>query len=287
MGTSMTIRQQIQDLIAESEVLQTRFSRWQGNDPTPDAAEIQRGERDYLDWYSRALKMVPEPEAVDFRDMYEGGSFVQRIRAFLAQPLTVNQFYNPEDPNPLISQYQIPFEPKSRESLVEQRRILLSALHQAPADVVSELDKLTDLFRHLPDFVAVLRQAEDPQVPAPALKNEYGLQTLVHGLLRLRYGDVRPEDAASQHAGGASRIDFALPEVGVVVETKMTRISLKDKRLGEELLVDWGRYGRHPDCRAIFALVFDPERLLKNPTGLVSDLSQDEGNPVTRVLIIH
>jgi hypothetical protein len=101
------------------------------------------------------------------------------------------------------------------------------------------------------------------------------------------FDDVRREDAVPQHAGGASRVDFMLPAAGVVVEAKMTRSGLTDRALGQELLVDWGRYPKHPDCRAILAFVFDPERRLANPTGLELDLSRAHDNPIKRVLIVH
>jgi hypothetical protein len=101
------------------------------------------------------------------------------------------------------------------------------------------------------------------------------------------YDDVRPEDYVSQFAGANSRVDFLIRGVGVIVETKMTRPSLTDKRVGEELLIDWGRYQRHPDCKGIFALVYDPSRRLSNPTALESDLSGDNGGLWTRVLVVR
>jgi hypothetical protein len=279
----MTTRLDISALLAQSENLESRFSRWQTE--TPDESEIQLGQREYHEWYERARQVIPEADGARFKDMYEGGTFVHRLSAFLANPLAINPFYNPEDTNPLLNKYTIQFEPICRESLVVQRQILTSALHHT-ADVVLVLDELTNLFGNLTNFLTVLRQAGNPKVPPPTLENEYDLQILVHAILRLKYNDVRAEDPASQHAGAACRIDFVLPTVGVMVETKMTRPSLKDKRLGEELVVDWERYRRHPNCRAIFALVYNPERLLKNPVGLASDLSQNEGTPATRVLII-
>lgn len=110
---------------------------------------------------------------------------------------------------------------------------------------------------------------------------------IVLALLRFLYRDVRPEDFTPQHSGARSRVDYLIRDSGIVVETKMTRKSMTDKTLGDELLVDWGRYPKHPDCRAIFALVYDPTRQLSNPEGLANDLSQDSREPTTRVLIVR
>ncbi|MFS2090330.1 hypothetical protein [Paenarthrobacter nicotinovorans] len=75
-------------------------------------------------------------------------------------------------------------------------------------------------------------------------------------------------------AGANSRVDFVLPEVGVIVETKMTRESMSAKKLGEELLVDLGRYPAHPNCEAIVAYVYDPDKRLQNPRGIERDLTR-------------
>ncbi|WP_147263023.1 hypothetical protein [Geodermatophilus sp. TF02-6] len=149
------------------------------------------------------------------------------------------------------------------------------------------LDELTAVLRRLPEYLDVLRRSNNPRVPAPSIEHEADLQVLLHALLRLHYDDVRPEDPVSQHAGGGSRVDFLLRETGVVIETKMTRPTLTDRKLGEELSVDWNRYPRHPDCRAILAFVYDPGRHLANPSALEHDLSQDERSPATRVVVVR
>ena len=110
---------------------------------------------------------------------------------------------------------------------------------------------------------------------------------LVRAILRLLYPDVRAEDPVSQQAGASSRVDFLIRDAGVIIETKMTRKSLTDKKVGEELLIDRGRYQRHPDCQGIFALVYDPERYLHNPAGLEHDLSQGTSDISTRVIVVR
>jgi hypothetical protein len=82
-------RQAIEALITENEEIEARFSKWQQDDDLTDA-EIQLGQRQYHDWYARAQAHVPAAEVEKFRDMYEGGRFISRIKAFLVNPLELN-----------------------------------------------------------------------------------------------------------------------------------------------------------------------------------------------------
>ncbi|MBO0803332.1 MAG: hypothetical protein J2P25_09720 [Nocardiopsaceae bacterium] len=277
-------RREIETLITENEKLEVRLSKWQQEDGTTEA-EIQAGQRQYHDWYARAQPYVPAAELDRFRDMYEGGTFIHRIKAFLTNAREKNSLYDPSTPNPFVDRWQEPFSGTCQEALVVQRQILAQALHDV-ADVSSVLDDLSMLYKRLPDFISTLRLESNPSVPAPNIENEKDLQVLVHAILRLHYPDVRPEDPVPQRAGAGSRMDFLIRDAGIIVETKMTRKSLTDRKVGEELLIDWGRYQRHPDCRAIFALVYDPGRYLRNPAGLEHDLSQDTADISSRVIVV-
>lgn len=278
-------RHEIERLITESEALEQRFAEWQQEDEL-SGAEIHEGQRQYLDWYARAQRLVPADELGKFRDMYEGGQVIQRIRGFISAPREVSVFYSPSDPNPLVGKWQNPFETTCQPALLTQRQILVQALHET-ADANTVLNELSAYFRRLPDYLLVLGSEANVNVPPPNIQQERDLQVLVHALLRLLYRDVRPEDAVSKQAGATSRVDFLIKDAGVIVETKMTRKSLTDKQVGEELLIDWGRYERHPDCRGIFGLVYDPGHYLSNAAGLEDDLSNDRADIPKRVIIIR
>ena len=114
------------------------------------------------------------------------------------------------------------------------------------------------------------------------VKDEYDVQDLLHALLRVEFDDVRSEEYTPSYAGGASRMDFLLKNERVVVEVKMARKGLTDKKIGEQLLVDIGRYAAHPNCEQLVCFVYNPDGWVKNPAGLESDLSGEEtGLPVT------
>lgn len=285
MTGSASYRAQIETLIAQSEAMEVTFERWQHESESPSREDLAAGHRAYQEWYARAVRFVPDDDLAEFKDLYEGGFFTQRIKAFLSDPLSVNPLYNADEENLFVDKWLHPFRSQFAQNHLQQRTILLRAAH-AEAAVVTVLDDLTDLLRRLPDYLAVVRSYDNPSVPCPEIGDEADLQVVVHSMLRLKFDDVRREDLVSQYAGGGSRVDFLLAETGVVIETKMMRPTLNDTKVGAELLVDWGRYPRHPDCRAIFAMIYDPARRLLNPAGLTTSLSNTHLEVPTRAIVV-
>lgn len=102
------------------------------------------------------------------------------------------------------------------------------------------------------------------------IKDEYDVQDLLQGILRLFIDDVRPEDYVPSYAGGNSRTDFYLPQYNTYIETKMTRNGLQDREVGEQLAIDIARYG--DKCQTLICFIYDKGSLLSNPYGLISDL---------------
>ncbi|MEU3333478.1 hypothetical protein [Streptomyces sp. NPDC006668] len=278
-------RAEIERLLDESYEIESILSTWQINGfVTPQ--ELREGQERYQSWYARATPLVSEVTRDQFKNMYEGGVFIQRIKSFLGNPIEINQFYDSTQADSPIPKWTYPFSTTFLNSFHEQRCILQAEIYSV-AEAAPILSELAEAFARFPSFLQVLQSSGRSNIPAPRIEREEDLQVLVGACLRLLYDDVRPEDYVPDYGGGRSRVDFLLPAVGIVVETKMTRKTLTDKKVGEELLIDWGRYTRHPDCRGIFALVYDPDRRLVNPAGLQSDLSQDQSNPATRVIVVR
>jgi len=74
------------------------------------------------------------------------------------------------------------------------------------------------------------------------INDEYDVQDLFSALLETRFEDVRREEWGPSYAGGATRVDFFLKSECVLLETKMTRDGLSDRRVGEELIIDIAHY---------------------------------------------
>jgi hypothetical protein len=256
----------VRPLLEQLDDIEATVSRWQeGAGPSKD--EILKVRDEYLTWYASAQKLVPDEKLAKFRDAYEGGLVIKRIRDFLNSPMERNVFANPDDPSNPFGLYQYSFQDCFRGSAAIQREILYESA-QVDVPIAEELERLAGLLSRVPDYLKMLVEAGAPEVV-----NETDLQRLLHPLLRILYADVRREDLVPQFAGGGSRVDFLLKEVGVILETKMTRPTLTDQKVGAELLVDWGRYRQHPNCAGIFGLIYDPARHITNPSGLQADLT--------------
>lgn len=106
------------------------------------------------------------------------------------------------------------------------------------------------------------------------VEDEYDVQDLLHTFLKLHFDDVRAEEYTPSYAGGSSRIDFIIPDHGIAIEVKKTRDTLKDKKIGDELIIDIGRYSSHPSVTSLYCLVYDPDAHIVNPRGLEADLSK-------------
>jgi hypothetical protein len=122
--------------------------------------------------------------------------------------------------------------------------------------------------------------------PTVDIQDEYDVQDVMHALLRIFFEDVRDEEWTPSYAGGAARMDFLIPEVETVLEVKKTRNGLGLKEVGEQLLIDIAKYQKHPKCKRLICLVYDPEGRISNARGLEKDLRGKHGELDVDVLVV-
>lgn len=115
--------------------------------------------------------------------------------------------------------------------------------------------------------------------------NEYDVQDLLHSLLRPWIKDIRPEEFTPSYAGSSTRMDFLLPAHQLVIETKIVRDRAHAKRIGDELIVDIEHYRRHPNCKTLWCVVYDPDNLITNSAGLKSDLDGRRASKDGEILV--
>lgn len=151
---------------------------------------------------------------------------------------------------------------------IENGIIELDGANEDDADVV--IERMLDRF---PDVVASINRRHAGR-DGFAINDEYDVQDLLRSICLAYFDDVRDEEAVPSFAGKNSRIDLFLKEEARFIEVKMTRDSLRDKKLGEELSIDIPQYKEHPGCERLFCFVYDPGRLVRNPTGLKRDLEK-------------
>lgn len=118
------------------------------------------------------------------------------------------------------------------------------------------------------------------------IKDEYDVQDLLRCLLRGHFGDVRMEEWAPSFANASARMDILLKDEKIVVEAKMTRPSLKQKEVLEQLTLDAAKYKGHPDCKTLICMIYDPEHRIENVPGAEADLAGLSTNSLKVVPII-
>lgn len=123
-----------------------------------------------------------------------------------------------------------------------------------------------------------------------SFNSEYDVQDLFHSLLRPWVADIRPEEFTPSYAGSSTRMDFLLPAHSIVIELKFVRDRSHGKKIGDELIIDIEHYTRHPDCKTLWCVIYDPNHFLLNAEGLKSDLEGTRGLPdgelETKVLVL-
>jgi hypothetical protein len=156
------------------------------------------------------------------------------------------------------------------------------AKQQKPAQPLTLVERLLRRFY----LVAHQLQHRHDERDSLVISDEYDVQDLLHALLRIYFDDIRPEEYTPSYAGGASRVDFLLKKEKVVVEVKITSAKLRDRQIGEQLIIDIQRYQAHQDCETLVCFVYDPGGFLKNPAGLANDLSKKHNHMLVKVIIV-
>lgn len=128
---------------------------------------------------------------------------------------------------------------------------------------------LNTIFSRFHRMVKSIKNRHDKRATIE-IKDEYDVQDLLLGVLRIFVDDIRPENYVPSYAGGNARVDFLLPSYGMCIETKMIRPGLTDSKVGDELVIDIARY--QSQCSTLVCFIYDSEGMLDNPYGLISDL---------------
>jgi hypothetical protein len=163
---------------------------------------------------------------------------------------------------------KIPPGSRTRGSTTSEERVPTDRppANESPQSRVVEICRR---FRDVADQLAKRRQNR----PTLKINDEYDVQDLLHALLWIDFQDVRAEEHTPSYAGATSRIDFVLKREEIAVETKYAHESTMAKQIGDELLIDIGRYKEHRDVKILVCFVHDPHRRIQNPNGLEGDLS--------------
>jgi len=165
--------------------------------------------------------------------------------------------------------------PPTPTLLAQKSSILTLPVDTVIAQICSNFIKFDRSIRH--------RYANRPTI---TINDEYDLQNALEAILRLFVKDIRPEDYVPSYAAGRSRVDFHLPEHGIIIETKMASTTLLDKDIGDQLIVDYQHYKVLPHCNQLICFVYDKDSNLRNPHALISDLEKMSDSDLKMTVII-
>ena len=155
---------------------------------------------------------------------------------------------------------------------IEKDYIVLEEEH------IINIENIFDLiFSNFHKVVKNLRNRHDNRNTID-VNDEYDVQDLLFAILQMFFKDIRKEEWTPSYAGNSSRVDFLLKEEKTVIEVKKTRSTMKDKDLGEQLIIDIAKYKSHPDCKTLICFVYDPEGRIVNPNGIIKDLEKNNEN---------
>ena len=171
-----------------------------------------------------------------------------------------------------------------RRASIERLESDLAATWQTDRLTRDGVEIVTNLCRRFQQFALQIQHRHDGRATVK-FDDEYDVQDALHAILRLHFEDVRAEEWTPSYAGNSSRMDFLLKREHIVVEAKMTRKSLRQKDVAEQLIQDKERYRSHPECRELICFVYDPAHFLTNPTALEDDLSTAEPKLSTTVIV--
>ncbi len=145
-------------------------------------------------------------------------------------------------------------------------------------------DFVANICRRFPLYIEELKRRYNGR-ESFSVEDEYDLQDLLRSTLKLHFDDVRQEEWNPSYGGAQSRSDLLLKTERVVIETKMTRTGLTQRKIVEQLTVDKAQYKSHPDCETLICFVYDPGRHLGNPSALEQDVSENIDGMRTVVVV--
>jgi hypothetical protein len=246
-----------------------------------------RFEKDRWSKYNLTLLRSLFSDPTSFEHEYEQAEFAATVgRARESSWIDARRGFHPREPEDTTDKeicacINVLQSIQDRLELIPEALGILVPPHRASTPE----EDLLRVCERFPLVASQLQRRHESRQPF-AVNDEYDVQDLVHALLRLFYDDIRPEEWTPSYAGSAAKMDFLIPRIETVVETKKTRPSMSTKDLGEQLIIDMAKYRIHPCCKNLVCLVFDPEHRIINPRGVESDLSRPSDGMSVKVVIV-
>lgn len=131
---------------------------------------------------------------------------------------------------------------------------------------------LEEIFEGFPELVSILKDRGGGR-PDFEITCEQDVQDLLYAVMKPIFPDARPEEYTPKHATKSKRIDFVIPEISTVIETKYVRDSSHAGEIPDELKVDIESYHAHTDCQRMYGIVWDGDSLIKDKSTFERELT--------------
>jgi len=119
------------------------------------------------------------------------------------------------------------------------------------------------------------------------MHDEYDVQYLLHGQLKIYFDDVRAETSTERHSSVSPRIDFLLEQHSIGIEVKRASDSMTPKRIRSELAEDKEQYRKDSNIETLLCLIYDPSHEIRNSVEFEADLADSPSNLTTLVTVTH
>lgn len=127
----------------------------------------------------------------------------------------------------------------------------------------SGIEKSIDILERLPEFQARISNE---------LSSEKEVQDFLFPILKSHFPSLQEEDYLSKVAGGASKPDFGIEDLGIAYEVKYTSRSATFKKLGDEISIDSRKYfGKGSPFKNLIVIIYNGSQEA-TPANYIADL---------------
>ncbi|MDL2246778.1 hypothetical protein LJB96_04090 [Methanobrevibacter sp. OttesenSCG-928-K11] len=138
-------------------------------------------------------------------------------------------------------------------------------------NILSIFDKFKGIINSLQNRT---NSKKEPNKPLIEINDEYDIQYILEILLLAFFDNLKVEESVPSTGSTGSKIDFLLPDEKIAIETKYFRSNMTNKKLGEELNDDIGKYFKHPNCELILFFIYDPNGQIRDYRAFERDFTK-------------
>lgn len=156
----------------------------------------------------------------------------------------------------------------------------ISAIHYVESEEPSKSSLSVD--RKVDDIIKVCRRFHESILSLEKhphggnlikIKDEWDCQYIFRAILSALFDDIRDEEWNPSIAGSASRCEFFIKDLNLLIELKYVRKASDNNKIKNEISRDLTDYGGNTLVNKAIFLVYDPLQVLRSSASLQKDMS--------------